>query len=66
MHLIWGEQDPWEPVAEARAWADQFNCIQSLRVLPKVGHCPHDEAPESVNARLLELLETMSETTSLY
>jgi len=59
VHLIWGERDPWEPVAEARAWADRFGCIQSLTVLPKVGHCPHDEAPEPVNARLLELLESM-------
>ena len=65
VHLIWGERDPWEPVAEARAWADRFRCIQSLTVLPKVGHCPHDEAPEQVNARLLELLETMGETKSL-
>ena len=57
VHLIWGERDPWEPVAEAHAWADRFHCIQSLRVFPNVGHCPHDEAPESVNARLLEILK---------
>ena len=65
VHLIWGERDPWEPVAEARAWADRFGCIQSLTVLPKVGHCPHDEAPEPVNARLLKLLESMGEAKSL-
>ena len=56
-HLIWGEQDPWEPVAEARDWAERFACIESLTVLPSVGHCPHDEAPEAVNARLLEILK---------
>ncbi|WP_186469851.1 alpha/beta fold hydrolase [Synechococcus sp. A18-25c] len=65
VHLIWGERDPWEPVAEARAWADRFRCIQSLRVLPNVGHCPHDEAPDLVNARLLDLLEAMREVKSL-
>ena len=65
VHLIWGEQDPWEPVAEARAWADRFRCIQSLRVLPNVGHCPHDEAPDLVNARILDLLEAMREVKSL-
>ena len=65
VHLIWGERDPWEPVAEARAWANRFSCIQSLRVLPKVGHCPHDEAPEPVNTRLLELLESMGDAKSL-
>ena len=57
-HLIWGEQDPWEPVAEARDWAERFACIESLTVLPSVGHCPHDEAPEAVNARLLEILKS--------
>lgn len=56
VHLIWGERDPWEPVAEARDWAERFACIQSLTVLPRVGHCPHDEAPEAVNARLLDIL----------
>ena len=65
VHLIWGERDPWEPVAEARTWADRFRCIQSLRVLPNVGHCPHDEAPDLVNARLLDLLEAMREVKSL-
>ena len=65
VHLIWGERDPWEPVTEARIWADRFSCIQSLQVLPKVGHCPHDEAPEPVNARLLELLESMGEAKPL-
>ena len=57
VHLIWGERDPWEPVAEAHSWAERFNCIRSLQVLPAVGHCPHDEAPEPVNTRLLEILK---------
>ena len=57
VHLIWGERDPWEPVAEAHDWAERFACIESLTVLPRVGHCPHDEAPEAVNARLLEILK---------
>ena len=57
VHLIWGERDPWEPVAEARYWAERFSCIRSLQVLPAVGHCPHDEAPEPVNTRLLEILK---------
>ena len=44
--LIWGEQDPWEPIAEARRWAKTLSCIRSLEVIPDAGHCPHDEAPE--------------------
>jgi len=54
--LIWGEQDPWEPVAEARHWARTLTCIRSLSVIPEAGHCPHDEAPDPVNALLLKHL----------
>jgi pimeloyl-ACP methyl ester carboxylesterase len=49
VRLLWGEQDPWENPAEARAWAERFACVAELVVLPGVGHCPHDEAPELVN-----------------
>ncbi len=49
VRMIWGEADPWEAVDEARRWAATFSCIQALEVLPGVGHCPHDEAPELVN-----------------
>jgi pimeloyl-ACP methyl ester carboxylesterase len=49
VQLLWGEQDPWEDPAEAREWASRFSCIKDLVILPGVGHCPHDEAPELVN-----------------
>ena len=49
VRLLWGEQDPWENPAEARAWAERYACVAELVVLPGVGHCPHDEAPELVN-----------------
>ena len=49
VRLLWGEQDPWEDPAEARDWAERFSCVAELVVLPGVGHCPHDEAPELVN-----------------
>ena len=44
-----GTADPWEPIAEARRWANSHSCIEELHELPGVGHCPHDEAPEQVN-----------------
>ena len=54
--LIWGEQDPWEPLAEAHRWATSIPCVQSLTVIPDAGHCPHDEAPKLVNRLLLDRL----------
>lgn len=56
VRLLWGAADPWEPLAEARRWSEQFDCIQELAVLEGVGHCPHDEAPERVNPILLRWL----------
>jgi pimeloyl-ACP methyl ester carboxylesterase len=57
VRLLWGEADPWESVAEAQEWQHNFPCIQELRVLPGLGHCPHDEAPEQVNPILIEWLQ---------
>ena len=57
VRLLWGELDPWESVAEAQEWQHNFPCIQELRVLPELGHCPHDEAPEQVNPILIEWLQ---------
>jgi len=49
VRLLWGGADPWEDPQEARHWQERFSCIQELVVLPGIGHCPHDEAPEQVN-----------------
>jgi len=65
VHLIWGEQDPWEPLPEARRWADTLACVQSLHVISGAGHCPHDEAPDMVNRLLLDrLVEGQSQSTA--
>lgn len=53
VRMLWGGSDPWEDPAEARLWADTYACVQELRVLEGLGHCPHDEAPERVNPVLL-------------
>ncbi|MFM7675086.1 MAG: alpha/beta fold hydrolase [Synechococcus sp.] len=55
VRIVCGEADPWEPVAEARRWQG-FPCVRELLVLPGLGHCPHDEAPERVNPFLLQSL----------
>ena len=56
--LIWGEKDPWEPIAEARCWRNSINCVRSLNVIPNAGHCPHDEAPDQVNRVLQRLISS--------
>ena len=60
--LIWGDKDPWEPIAEAKNWAETIPTVRSLQVITGAGHCPHDEAPETVNQRLLVLVQEHAET----
>jgi pimeloyl-ACP methyl ester carboxylesterase len=51
--LLWGTQDPWEPIALGRNLAN-FPAVQKFIPLEGVGHCPQDEAPELVNPILQE------------
>lgn len=53
--MLWGERDPWEPIAEAERW-QRFTSVKSLDSLPDAGHCPHDEDPAAVNVHLMKLL----------
>jgi pimeloyl-ACP methyl ester carboxylesterase len=46
--VLWGEADPWEPVALGRQLVEAA-AIEEFISLPNVGHCPQDEAPELVN-----------------
>lgn len=56
VHLIWGEKDPWEPLAIAKTWTS-IDCVKSIKVLPDLGHCPHDESPQMVNSEIATLLQ---------
>lgn len=53
--ILWGEEDPWEPVELGRELAD-FPMVEEFIVLPEVGHCPQDEVPEQVNPILKDWL----------
>ncbi|NER32765.1 MAG: alpha/beta fold hydrolase [Oscillatoria sp. SIO1A7] len=46
--LLWGTDDPWEPIALGRELAE-FPAVEKFIPLEGLGHCPHDEAPELVN-----------------
>jgi pimeloyl-ACP methyl ester carboxylesterase len=52
--LIWGEKDPWEPVEEAKKWG-LYDCVEQIKTLENLGHCPHDENPELINNLILSL-----------
>jgi pimeloyl-ACP methyl ester carboxylesterase len=53
--IIWGQADPWEPVALGRALG-HYPTVQQWVELEGVGHCPQDEAPDLVNPLVLEWL----------
>ncbi|KAK1282689.1 hypothetical protein QJS10_CPB22g01244 [Acorus calamus] len=44
----WGDKDPWEPIELGKSYGD-FDTVEDFVVLPNVGHCPQDEAPDLVN-----------------
>lgn len=53
--IIWGQADPWEPVALGRKLGE-YPAVKAMVELPGVGHCPQDEAPDLVNPLVLEWL----------
>lgn len=46
--LLWGTEDPWEPIALGRNLA-HFPCVEGFVAIEGAGHCPQDECPEQVN-----------------
>ena len=54
--LLWGTEDPWEPVEMGRELAE-ISTVDEFIPLEGLGHCPQDEAPEVVNPVLLNWIE---------
>jgi pimeloyl-ACP methyl ester carboxylesterase len=61
--IIWGENDPWEPIVLGKEFAN-FPQVEQFITLPGVGHCPQDEAPELVNPIVQEWILARSHSTS--
>lgn len=55
--LLWGTEDPWEPVAMGRELAN-LTTVEKFIPLEGLGHCPQDEAPEIVNPILQKWIES--------
>ncbi|MBC6422105.1 MAG: alpha/beta fold hydrolase [Hormoscilla sp. SP5CHS1] len=56
--ILWGTEDPWEPVDLGRQLAE-FPAVEKFIPLAGVGHCPQDEAPALVNPILLDWIEKL-------
>ena len=59
--LLWGADDPWEPIALGQELA-KFPCVQQFIPLEGVGHCPQDEAPELVNPILKDWIAQQAQS----
>jgi pimeloyl-ACP methyl ester carboxylesterase len=56
--VLWGEDDPWTPIAGARVYQERVktNANTAFHSIPDAGHCPHDENPAKVNELILRWL----------
>lgn len=57
--ILWGAEDPWEPIALGREFA-RFPAVEQFIALEEAGHCPQDEVPEVVNHILGQWIEAKS------
>lgn len=58
--VLWGEKDPWTPIAAADIYQDLAADPEqdvAFHAIPDTGHCPHDERPEIVNELILAWLK---------
>jgi len=61
--VCYGKDDPWTPNARVERLA-QYPAVEQVVGLDKVGHCPHDEAPELVNPLLEQFLRRIHDGTN--
>ena len=56
--VLWGEEDPWTPIAGAKIYQQRAELGQATEFypIPNAGHCPHDETPDTVNQLILDWL----------
>jgi pimeloyl-ACP methyl ester carboxylesterase len=58
MLVIWGEADPWTPIAGSKIYQSlvETQPVEFVSI-PNTGHCPHDERPEVVNELIIQWLQ---------
>ena len=55
VRILWGENDPWEPIAQGKAYGD-YDCVDEFVTLPNAGHTPMDQNPDIVNSEIIRFL----------
>lgn len=60
--ILWGEQDPWTPIAGAKIYQDLVDTRDNVtfQPIPQAGHCPHDEKPAIVNPLIIDWLAKLN------
>ncbi|BFM38845.1 alpha/beta fold hydrolase [Synechocystis sp. LKSZ1] len=61
--ILWGAEDPWEPLSLGQALAD-YPAVEQFIPLPGLGHCPQDEGPEIVNPILQAWIQEKASQSS--
>ena len=63
--IIWGAADPWEKVEWGRALGDKgtYPCVESFTEVD-AGHCPMDEAPDTVNPLVVDFVRRHAASSS--
>lgn len=49
--VLWGEDDPWEPIALGERFTE-FSAVENFVRLDRAGHCPQDEVPDVVSQEI--------------
>ncbi|NER00724.1 MAG: alpha/beta fold hydrolase [Cyanothece sp. SIO2G6] len=62
--ILWGKDDPWEPLDMAKKWAT-LPAVEDFIVLENAGHCPQDEVPERVSELALEWIAAKALNTAV-
>lgn len=58
--VLWGEADPWTPIAGASVYQQMATTHPVTFVaIPNTGHCPHDENPAAVNPLMVDWLNRL-------
>ena len=57
VRILWGENDPWEPMEMGRNLYGGYKCVDKFVVLKNGGHCPMDQIPDDVNQEILSFLK---------